>query len=76
MDRLTTQQRQSIRSLLQDGRFSAVEELKRNVLNEIINEDIKAEDEFNTLWRVAQREAKVQVLDDFFNRMVKEASEE
>ena len=73
---LTTAQKQAIRSLMQDGRFSAVEELKKNVINEIVNENIKADTEFQTLWNVASREAKVQVLDDFFNRLIKEANDD
>lgn len=66
--------RQKIRAILQDERFFAVEMLKKIVIDEIKSTDIKAETEFETLWRTAGRESKVEVLNDFFNRMIMEAS--
>lgn len=68
--------RNQIRALLQDDRFRAIELLKEIVLAEIKCENIKADDEFNTIWRTAQREAKVEGLESFFNRLMEEASNE
>ena len=66
--------RQKIRALLQDDKFKAIELLRNIVIDEIKSMDIKADTEFETLWRCAGRESKVEVLNDFFNRMVKEAT--
>jgi len=74
MDKLTKTERQAIRSLMQDGRFTAVELLKKIVIGEISRYEIKADDEFNTIWRTAKREAGVEVLQDFFTRLIFEAS--
>jgi len=66
--------RQQIRAILQDDKFHSVELLKDIVIQEISRYEIKADDEFNTIWRTAKREAGVEVLEDFFKRMVLEAS--
>ena len=74
MDKLTKSERQAIRSLMQDGRFTAVELLKKIVINEISRYEIKADDEFNTIWRCAKKEGGIEVLEDFFRRMILEVS--
>jgi hypothetical protein len=74
MDKLTKPQRQAIRSLMQDGRFTAVELLKKILINEISGYQVKADTEFETVWRVAKKEAGMEVLEDFFKRMILEAS--
>ena len=76
MDKLTKAERQAIRSLMQDGRFSSVEHLQKIVIAEIGAYQIKADTEFETLWRVAKREAGVEVLQDFFARLIFEASKD
>lgn len=76
MEQLSKAERQAIRSLMQDGRFAAVELLKKIVISEISRYEIKADDEFNTIWRTAKREAGVEVLQDFFARLIFEASKD
>lgn len=66
--------RNQLRSLMQDDKFRAVEALQKLVIAEIGNNQVKADTEFETIWRTAQREAGIQVLLDFFNRMILEAS--
>lgn len=66
--------RSQIRSLLQDDKFSSIEFLKNEVIKEISQYQVKADDEFNTIWRTAKREAGVEVLQDFFTRLIFEAS--
>jgi len=68
--------RNQIRSLLQDDRFHTIELLKNIVIQEISAYQVKADDEFNTVWRTAKREAGVEVLQDFFTRLVFEASKD
>lgn len=68
--------RNQIRSLLQDDRFRAIEDLQKIVMTEISAFQVKAEDEFNTVWRTAKREAGVEVLEDFFRRLIYEASQD
>ena len=67
-------QRQAIRSIIQDARFRAIENLQKIVIQEISGYAVKADDEFNTMWRTAKREAGVEVLQDFFGRLIFEAS--
>jgi len=74
MDKLDKFQRAQVRSLLEDSRFNHIEALKKIVMAEISAYEVKAPDEFNTIWRTAQREAGVQVLEDFFKRLIFEAS--
>jgi len=66
--------RQKIRSLLQDDRFRAVEMLKKLIIQQYQEDQVKADTEFETLWRCAQREAKVEGLHEFFNKMIEEAA--
>lgn len=69
-------ERQQIRSLIEDDRFRAVEKLFKIVIAEISSFQVKADDQFNTIWRTAKREGGVEVLEDFYKRMIKEASDD
>lgn len=71
MDKFDQQQ---LRSIIQDERFRAIEKLQKVVIAEIASYQVKSDTEFETLWRVSAREAGVQVLEDFFKRMIMEAS--
>lgn len=68
--------RNQIRAILQDDKFHAVELLKNIVIQEISAYQVKADDEFNTIWRTAKREAGVEVLQDFFARLMFEAQKD
>jgi len=76
MEKLSKAERQAIRSLMQDERFTAVELLKKIVISEISVYQIKADTEFETLWRCSAREAGVEVLQDFFARLMFEAQKD
>ncbi len=68
--------RSQIRSLLQDDRFRSMEFIKNIIIAAYQSENVKADDEFNTIWRTAQKEAKIEGLNDFFNKLIEEASKE
>lgn len=66
--------RSQIRSLLQDDRFRAIEDLQKIVITEISKYEVKANNEFETLWRLSKKEGGIEVLNDFFSRLIFEAS--
>ena len=74
MDTLTKAERQAIRSLMQDGRFTAVGHYLRILKDKYKDEQVKSDTEFETTWRTAQREAKVECIDNIINGLMEEAS--
>lgn len=76
MEQLSKSERQAIRSLMQDGRFLSVELLKKIVIQMYQNLPIKADSEFQTMWNVATREAKIEGLNEFFLKLIEEASKD
>lgn len=71
---LTKFQRNQILSLIQDERFRAVEAFMKILKEKYQVEQVKADDQFNTTWRTAQKEAKMEAIDNFINGLVEEAS--
>ncbi len=76
MDKLTKSERQQIRAILQDDKFRAVELFLKILKDKYRNEQVKAESEWETMWRVAQRESKVEVIGDIINGLIEQASQE
>lgn len=74
MEKLSKAERQAIRSLMQDGRFTAVEKLRKIVTGIYQHLNVKADTEFQTLWNVASRDAKIEGLDEFFLKLIEEAA--
>ncbi len=62
-------EKQSIKHIMGQAGWESLMVLKEKVNDQYRKEEIKAETEFQTLWNTAQREAKVNAIDDFF-RMV------
>lgn len=59
---------------MQDDRFNAVEMFLRMMKARYQGEQVKAETEFETIWRTAQREAKIEQVDNLILNMIEEAS--
>lgn len=71
---ITKTDKARIRNLMQTDHWQGLEALKKLMLAMWREEPVKAEDNFNTTWRTAQREAKVEALEAFFTRAEQEAS--
>ena len=59
---------------MQDDRFNAVEMFLRMMKARYQSEQVKADTEFETIWRTAQREAKIEQVDNLIINMIEEAS--
>lgn len=71
MDKL---RRSQIKALLQDDKFIAINIFLKELKEKYKDEQVKADTEFETTWRTAQREAKIECIDNIMNGLMEEAS--
>jgi len=72
--RLTQNQRSALKHIAQQAGWEQMLEVKNKVVDLWSQESVKAEDQFNTVWNTAQKEAKIRGLEDFFNILENEVS--
>lgn len=65
--------RAQLKQLIQSPYWPGVEAFAAIMIDKWQNEQVKMPDEFNTVWRTAQREAKVEGLKEFFKTLEAEA---
>lgn len=68
--------RQALQALMQDEKFRSVELYFKMLKVKYLNEQVKGDTEFETLWRTAQREAKIELLDSIINGLIEETTKD
>jgi hypothetical protein len=67
-----TSRKSAIKHIMMQAGWVEMMEVVTEAISGFNSEPVKAETEFETVWRTAQREAKGQALRDFFNSLEEE----
>jgi hypothetical protein len=69
MINITPLEKKQITSIIQDARYDTVIKFADELMNEWKSVGVKGETEFETIWRTATREAKVDALKEFLEKL-------
>ena len=72
---MTKGERSILKNMMQHQGYDVLTAYLETVITQWQNEPVKESTEFETMWRVAQREAKVWALRTFINSLEQEAND-